>query len=138
MSQFADFLVKTTKAVVRYEGNRTYYERPFPLSKYPNHISGDIIYMLPKERFADQNEYYFTLFHELAHWAEIRLQWNGTEEESEQIANEVAYYFCNLTNIPVNGSMECSEQAKKVCTFLSSFLVKYLKVSKWLIPIECG
>lgn len=132
MSKFADLIIATTGANIEIGGNRVFYERPFPRFNYPFHLSGDKIYMLPKWRFADENEYYFTLFHELSHWAEIRVGWSGSNEESEQIANEVATYFCNLLNIPVSGMepVEYSPPAQKIYQFLMSFSIQYLKVEQ--------
>lgn len=67
-------LIKATKAKINHCGNRAYYTRPFVnVAVYPTVCSGDEITIPLLQHFADPTEYYITVFHEIAHWSDLRL-----------------------------------------------------------------
>jgi antirestriction protein ArdC len=53
----AEETITATNADIRFGGDRAYFNRP-----------DDYIQIPPKHRFRQENEYYGTIFHELAHW----------------------------------------------------------------------
>jgi len=90
-------IIKATNADIRKDedtGNYTPYARyllPQPIDKFPNHTEGDYIEMPQEARLFEKHDYYETLFHELAHWAEARTGWvrfegSNTYEMGELVA----------------------------------------------------
>ena len=73
--QPAQQAIEATGADFRYSGDRACYVRP--IGKWPKHTDGDYICLPHSNRFESPNEFYSTAFHELVHWSEVRLNWNG-------------------------------------------------------------
>jgi len=65
----ADQVIEATGADIRYGGNRAFYSP-----------TDDYIQVPLREQFTAP-EYYETIFHELCHWSESRLNWNRADEE---------------------------------------------------------
>jgi antirestriction protein ArdC len=148
---FPDFrpfqeLVVATKADIRHEGELALYERPKPYIAWPNHTDGDYIMMPTRDRFDSVAAYYETLGHEMAHWAEIRLDWLGSYAMGELIAELSATYLCAEIGVPCGDDLtnhasylqswitamqgdssfifKASTQASKVTDFLLAFVKK--------------
>jgi len=94
----AEHVVAATGAKIKYGGNRAVYTRPavpFALDD-----GSDFITMPERTRFDAPNEFYATLFHELTHWSEVRLGWEGCYALGELIAEMGACFLCAQTHIP--------------------------------------
>jgi antirestriction protein ArdC len=76
-----EHFVKSIGADIRFGGSRAFY-RP----------SKDFIQMPPEQTFESFPAYADTLAHELAHWSESRLQWEGNYAEGE-IRAEISAAF---------------------------------------------
>lgn len=76
-------------ADIRYGGNRAFYSR-----------DGDFIQIPPRESFEGAHEWYATHLHELAHFAEPRLNWQGSYALNELVAEIAACYLCAELGIP--------------------------------------
>jgi antirestriction protein ArdC len=90
----ADELIEATGADIRFVGDKAFYS--------PDQ---DFIQCPPRTQFADTDEYYETLFHELTHWTEheSRLAWNRRGEGyamGELIAEISSCYVANELGIP--------------------------------------
>ncbi len=101
--QFPDFteaetVIAATGAEIKHGGNRAVYTRP--VGNFPNHCGGDFIRMPERVLFDCQHEFYATLMHEMVHWSEIRLGWEGSYPLGELIAEMGACFLCAQTNIP--------------------------------------
>lgn len=91
----ADHAIRATNAKINFKETQeaAYYYREdtivFPLRgqflRGPGGIAG----------------FYHSLFHEVAHWSEPRLDWEGTEAERELRAEIVADYLCTEFNVPM-------------------------------------
>lgn len=53
----------------------------------------DRISLPPKKHFNGDAHYYNSLFHELCHWSEVRLGWEGDEDKGELIAELFSNYM---------------------------------------------
>jgi len=73
--QPAEELVAATGAEIRYGGSKAFYTRPMPAGSYPNHASGDYIMLPPRTTFSPPGAFYETAIHEIAHWSEVRTDW---------------------------------------------------------------
>jgi len=79
--RIAKNIIKLTNADIRYDeetGNKTEFARyilPQPANTFPNHVEGDYIEMPNALNLFEPSDYYETIFHELAHWAEARTGW---------------------------------------------------------------
>jgi antirestriction protein ArdC len=94
----AERVIAATGAEIKYGGNRAVYTRPVgPFSKDDG---TDFIQMPERSQFDSQHEFYATLFHELTHWSEVRLGWEGCYALGELIAEMGACFLCAHTNIP--------------------------------------
>lgn len=92
----ADELIENTGADIRYGGDRAFY-RP----------GADFIQMPHKHLFAN-NAFYETIFHELTHWSEPRLEWDRDKHGyamGELIAELSSVYVCSELCIPVSESL---------------------------------
>ena len=139
-------LIATTKAEILHFGEKAFYRRPEPAGSFPNHKDGDFITMPERERFESVAAYYETLAHELAHWCEVRLGWEGSYAMGELIAEMSATFICTELGVP-NGDdltnhasylqswitamkgdptfiFKASTQASKVTDFLLNFVRK--------------
>jgi antirestriction protein ArdC len=141
-SAFVDFepaerAITATGADIRFGGDRAFYRRPTPDS------NGDFIQCPHKGQFTEQKEYYATLLHELCHWSECRLNWNGTYAEGELRAEIGACYALAELGVPQSDDLSnhhaylghwlealqndprfiftCSTAASKAADFILSF-----------------
>ncbi len=110
----AERVIAATKAEIAYGGNRAVYTRP--VGTFPNHSGGDFIRMPSRHQFDLEHEFYGTCFHELCHWSECRLGWEGSYALGELIAEIGACYLCAQTNIP------SSDDLTNHTSYLSSWL----------------
>lgn len=138
----AEELIAATACEIHHDGDRAFYCPPVGI--WPNHIGGDFIGMPMKSRFDRLGSYYETLLHELAHWSEVRLGWEGTYAmgeliaemsgcflaselgvpQGEDISNHAAYLQHWLEAMKEDASFifKASTQASKVTEFLLSFV----------------
>jgi antirestriction protein ArdC len=99
-SQFdADFgpataAIEATKADIRHGGNRAFYS---PL--------GDYIQMPHVHQFKSFGDCFCTAFHELTHWSESRLGWNGSYAMGELIAEISSCYVACHLGVPIGNSL---------------------------------
>ncbi|WP_337173527.1 ArdC-like ssDNA-binding domain-containing protein [Paludisphaera sp.] len=101
----AETAIKATEADIRFGGNRAFYS--------PAH---DYIQCPPKGQFIDIKEYYGTLFHELAHWSESRLNWKGDYPSGELRAEIAAAFASAELGVPQ------SDDLTNVNAYLKSWL----------------
>jgi antirestriction protein ArdC len=92
--QPAEDAVVATEADIRFGGDRAYYVRPL------DDGGGDHIQCPGKPSFLRENEYYATLLHELGHWSECRLNWQGNYAEGELRAEIAACYAMAELGVP--------------------------------------
>ena len=71
-------------------------------------------------------EGYATLFHELAHWSEIRLGWNGSCGMGELIAEMTACYLSSELQLPQSEDQGYHE------SYIQSWLQAMENDSKWI------
>lgn len=114
----AERVIAATGAEIKYGGNRAVYTRP--VGQFPNHSGGDFIRMPQRVQFDFQHEFYATLMHEIVHWSEVRLGWEGSYALGELIAEMGACYLCAQTNIPASDDL----------TNHTSYLAAWLKALK--------
>lgn len=98
-SQFVDFepaeeAILAAGADIRFGGERAVYYRPTPNG------DGDYIQLPPKSYFPERKEYYATALHELAHWSEVRTNWNGSYAEGELRAEIAACFMLTELGVP--------------------------------------
>jgi len=97
--------VEKTKANYNFDfGANGKYFYPQPFGTWPNHSFGDSI-TVPVPSSVPLNEYYATFFHELSHWAEIRLKYKTDEVTRELIAEIVGCRICDEIGIPQSNNM---------------------------------
>jgi antirestriction protein ArdC len=145
----ADELIAATAADIRHGGDRAFYCRPVPENSWPNHKNGDYISVPPKHRFDPVGAYYETVIHELAHWSEIRTNWDHQKQgyamgelaaeiaasflstelgipQGETLENHAAYLQSWLKNMRDDPAyvFKASTQASKVADFLLAFVRK--------------
>lgn len=92
----ADRLIASTGADIRFGGDRAFY-----------HPAEDYIQLPLKHHFIN-GEYYATVFHELTHWSEPRLQWDREANGyamGELIAELASCYICSELDIPLTESL---------------------------------
>jgi antirestriction protein ArdC len=94
----AEHVVAATGAEIRFGGNRAVYTRL--LGQTPKSENSDFITVPERTRFDSPQEFYATLFHELTHWSEVRLGWEGCYALGELIAEMGSCFLCAQTNIP--------------------------------------
>jgi antirestriction protein ArdC len=142
----AEELVQATGATIYFGGDRAFYRTPSPEGSFPNHSDGDWIQVPHKSCFVEGG-YYPTILHELAHWSEVRVGWERSEQNyamGELIAEIAACYLTNELGIPnaepienhaaylkswlksmksdPNFIFKAAKQASKVTDFLLSFV----------------
>ena len=76
----ADRLVKALGFDLREGGNIACYNRPMPDGSWPHHTSGDFIQVPGRRQYPNQANFWETLFHEVAHLAEVRLGWDHRKD----------------------------------------------------------
>ena len=106
--------VEATGAVFNFGGHRAFYTRP--IGQFPNHTDGDHIWMPHWYQFDDLHEFYATQYHELVHWSEVRLGWEGEYSMGELIAEIGSTFLCAQTNVPG------SDDLKNHTMYLASWL----------------
>jgi antirestriction protein ArdC len=74
--QNAQRVIDATQAEIQFGGNDAKYYFPEPYESWPKHTSGDYITMPYQRQYVDIDSFYDTMFHELAHWSELRVGWN--------------------------------------------------------------
>jgi antirestriction protein ArdC len=89
----ADHAIAATGADIRYGGGQAFYRRP-------NYGDGDFIQLPHQGTFSAQKEFYSTVLHELMHWSEHRLKWEGNYAEGELRAEIGACYAMSELNVP--------------------------------------
>lgn len=102
----ADDLIANSGAEIRYGGDRAAYFVPLPRDSWPHHSNGDYIVLPPIGTFLSDGAFYETAFHELAHWSECRLNWTGTYETGELVAEMGACYVGAELGIPNGERLE--------------------------------
>lgn len=139
----AEELIEATGADIRHGGDRALYRRPVPVDTYPHHTGGDFIQMPNKSTFESMAAYYETMFHELGHWSEVRLDWRGSYAQGELVAEMAACFLSAELGIPngerltnhasyvkswldamrgdANYIFKASTQASKVADYLLAF-----------------
>jgi antirestriction protein ArdC len=152
----AEKLIQATGAEIRHGGDRAFYRRPVPAGSWPHHSGGDFITVPYDSTFVTRENYYETLFHELAHWSEVRLNWVGTYEMGELIAEIASSFLANELRVPQSEKMEhhaayvkswletmrgdhtfifrAATQASKVADYLLSFAANVEAVTAEAIP----
>lgn len=119
----AEAIIAATDAKIVFGGNKALYIRP--VGEWPNHTGGDYIRMPNKNQFTEPSEFYQTQFHELAHWSEVRLNWTGTYEMGELIAEITGCYLAAEAQIP-NLNIENHS------SYLASWLKAMENDPKWI------
>ena len=88
--------IAATKADIRFGGDRAVYHPP----------PQDFIECPHKDQFLDLPSYYDTLGHELAHWTEHRLNWQGSYALGELRAEIAACFLSTELGVPQPDRME--------------------------------
>lgn len=90
----AEEAISATNADIRFEGDRAFYVKPQP--------DGDSDYICcpSKSRFSKSNDFYSTLLHELGHWSESRLGWEGSYAEGELRAEITSAFALSELGVP--------------------------------------
>jgi antirestriction protein ArdC len=120
----ADSAIEATGAAIRCGGNQPFYAFPTGPA-WPNHTGGDYIRCPHRRQFPDIRNWYATLFHELAHWSQIRLGWTGSYAMAELIAEMTACYLSNELQLPQ------TDQSNHE-SYLQSWLRAMDNDSKWI------
>ena len=94
--QAGDRLVVATGADIRYGGNRAAYRSPEPLGDWPKHTRGDYILTPTSQQYHSARDYYETIFHELMHWAEVRIGWEPATKTKRHNRGSEAYALGEL------------------------------------------
>ena len=136
----ADALIAATEADIRHGGNQAFYD-----------LLEDYIQIPNRDQFSGSS-YYETLFHELVHWTENRLNWdrNGNGYALGELIAEIgACYICSELNIPTNDEnhhayldgwlrimkqdssfiFKASSQASKAADYIMSFSREPIEVA---------
>jgi antirestriction protein ArdC len=92
-SEPAERAIEATGADIRHGGDRASYHRPAE-------GGGDFIRLPHKWQFQAEKEYYATVLHELAHWSEIRLGWEGSYALGELRAEIAASFLLAELGVP--------------------------------------
>jgi antirestriction protein ArdC len=103
----AEQLIESSGAEIRHGGEKAFYVRPTPVGTWPNNDDGDYIVMPHKGRFDPPGAYYETLFHELAHHSEVRLEWPSDNYAlNELIAELSASFLSSELGVPQAESLD--------------------------------
>jgi antirestriction protein ArdC len=149
----AEQLIEASGADIRKGGNVACYHRPHPEGSWPHHTMGDFIEMPSSRQFSNQANYWETLLHEMAHFAECRLGWDHKDRgyaagelvaeltacnlaselaipQGEDFSNHVAYLQSWLAAMKADPSFifRAASQASKVTDFLLSFVPAHIEV----------
>lgn len=140
----AEELIAATKADIRVTGEQAFYYRPTPKGSWPNHTGGDFIQVPQRAKFHTLSDWFGAMFHELGHWSEVRLDWEGDYAMGELCAEMAACFISTELGIPGSDDMtnhvaylqswlkamksdssfifKASTQASKVADFLLGFV----------------
>ena len=121
----ADRVIKATGADIRFGGNEAFYAHPTGPA-WPDHTGGDFIRCPHRQQFSDTRKRYETLLHELAHWAEVRMDWNGSYAMAEIIAELTTCYLSSELRLPQ------SEERGRHESYLQSWLLAMDYDSNWI------
>ncbi len=102
----ADDLIQATGAEIRHFGQRAFYAPPVPDGAFPNHKAGDYIQVPSRFLHESAGAYYETVFHELSHWSEVRLNWTGNYAQNELIAEISSCYLASELGVPQGEDLE--------------------------------
>lgn len=104
-------VMDATKADITYGGNRAFYSTPQPKDSWPNHKKGDCIQCPHPSQFVTPQDFYYTMFHELGHWTEVRVGWNEEKYAMNELVAEMASCFlAQACNIPHSDVMDNHER----------------------------
>ncbi len=104
--ELANRVVAATGAEIEYGGDRAIYYRPDPIELWPKHTGGDYIKCPHEVQFLAPHYFHGTRFHELCHWAEVRLGWRGSYEMGELVAELGGMFLAERVQIPPNDSWD--------------------------------
>ena len=138
----AEELIAATGADIRHGGDRAFYK--LPVGEWPDHTDGDYIVIPNRNRFDPPGAYYETIFHEIAHHAEVRTGWNRETEgyaKGELAAEMAASYLSTELGIPHGESLDNHaaylkgwlEQMKADPSFLFKASAQASKVTDYLL-----
>ena len=147
--QPAEDLIHASQADIRYGGDRAYYRRPTPAGAFPHHAEGDFIVLPPRVNFSPRGAFYECVVHELAHWSEVRTEWDHDKEgyalgelaaeiascyvaaelgipQGEGLGNHASYLKNWLESLKNdrNYIFKAAKQASKVTDFLLGLVTK--------------
>jgi antirestriction protein ArdC len=98
----AESVINDSGASIEYKGGRAFYS-----------LSTDSITCPLKEKFPKLQDFYSTMFHELAHWCEKRTGFKEVEDKSyalgELVAEIGSCYVCEHIGVPVDNPDENDE-----------------------------
>lgn len=114
----AEELLKATKADIRVTGEQAFYTRPMPKDSWPNHTGGDFIQVPQRAKFTSLSDWFGAVFHEVGHWSEIRLGWDGDYGMGELAAEMSACFLCSELGIP--GSEDLTNHAAYLQSWLKA------------------
>jgi len=120
----ADEVIIATQADIRFGGNRAFYTRP--IGNWPHHSGGDYI-QIPDRQFNELRDFYDTHFHELAHWSEVRREWEGSYAMGELVAEMTAAFISAELQIPQ------SEDLSNHTKYLAHWLEAMKNDPSWII-----
>lgn len=119
-------------AEIRSGGDEAFYSAPEPEGTWPYHKGGDFIQLPPRHWFDHPGHFFWTAFHELAHWSQVRLGWdretNGDYSMGELIAEIGSCFTCAELEIPgregIESSVSCMKQWLEAMKADSSFIFR--------------
>ncbi len=112
----AETVIHATNADIRHGGNKAFYDR-----------AGDFIQLPFKNQFTSLSNYYSTTFHELMHWSESRLGWNGSHPMGELIAEMGSCFIATELRIP-----QCDDYLDKHTGYLAHCLTSMQNDPNWI------
>ena len=112
----AEIAIDATNADIRHGGNKAFYHR-----------EGDYIQMPFKNQFTSPSDYYSTTFHELMHWSESRLGWQGSHPMGELIAEMGACFIATELRTP-----QCDDYLDNHTGYLAHWLTSMQNDPKWI------
>lgn len=90
----AEQAIAATGAEIHFGFEEAFFLRPMPNG------DGDYIGCPDKQRFPKEEDFYATLLHEMGHWSEVRLGWEGSRPESELRAEMAACFAMAEVGVP--------------------------------------